>query len=372
MKKVIALLCAVLVLGTSAKAVEVAAPSALLMEKETGATLFAKDEHAKLEPASITKIMTLLLTLEAIDSGLLSYDTMVTASAHACSMGGSQIWLKENEQMTVDDMLKAVCVVSANDCAVALGEQIAGSEEAFVEKMNQRAKELGMNDTTFKNATGLSAAGHVSSAYDIAVMSRELILNHPDIRRFTTIWMDTLRNGESQLVNTNKLIRFYEGATGLKTGSTDNALYCLSGTAERDGMELIAVIMKDVTSAQRFEDAKALLSYGFSSFALKKVVPENPLAPIPVTLGTQSTVQPVLGDGSTLLLEKSKTDLQQSVSLAESVEAPVAKGTPLGTLTVSSGDEILSEIPILAGEEVPRITYSQMLLKLLRLAFLAG
>jgi len=372
MKKVIALLCAVLVLGTSAKAVEVAAPSALLMEKETGATLFAKDEHAKLEPASITKIMTLLLTLEAIDSGLLSYDTMVTASAHACSMGGSQIWLKENEQMTVDDMLKAVCVVSANDCAVALGEQIAGSEEAFVEKMNQRAKELGMNDTTFKNATGLPAAGHVSSAYDIAVMSRELILNHPDIRRYTTIWMDTLRNGESQLVNTNKLIRFYEGATGLKTGSTDNALYCLSGTAERDGMELIAVIMKDVTSAQRFEDAKALLSYGFSSFALKKVVPENPLAPIPVTLGTQSTVQPVLGDGSTLLLEKSKTDLQQSVSLAESVEAPVAKGTPLGTLTVSSGDEILSEIPILAGEEVPRITYSQMLLKLLRLAFLAG
>jgi len=372
MKKVIALLCAVLVLGTSAKAVEVAAPSALLMEKETGATLFAKDEHAKLEPASITKIMTLLLTMEAIDSGLLSYDTMVTASAHACSMGGSQIWLKENEQMTVDDMLKAVCVVSANDCAVALGEQIAGSEEAFVEKMNQRAKELGMNDTTFKNATGLPAAGHVSSAYDIAVMSRELILNHPDIRRYTTIWMDTLRNGESQLVNTNKLIRFYEGATGLKTGSTDNALYCLSGTAERDGMELIAVIMKDVTSAQRFEDAKALLSYGFSSFALKKVVPENPLAPIPVTLGTQSTVQPVLGDGSTLLLEKSKTDLQQSVSLAESVEAPVAKGTPLGTLTVSSGDEILSEIPILAGEEVPRITYSQMLLKLLRLAFLAG
>ena len=181
-----------------------------------------------------------------------------------------------------------------------------------------------------------------------------------------------VRGGESQLVNTNKLIRFYEGATGLKTGSTDNALYCLSGTAERDGMELIAVIMKDVTSAQRFEDAKALLSYGFSSFALKKVVPETPLAPIPVTLGTQSTVQPVLGDGSTLLLEKSKTDLQQSVSLAESVEAPVAKGSQLGTLTVSSEGEILAEIPILAGEEVPRITYSQMLLKLLRLAFLAG
>ena len=183
MKKVIALLCAILVLGTSAKAVEVSAPSALLMEKETGTTLFAKDEHAKLEPASVTKIMTLLLTMEAIDSGILSYDTLVTASAHACSMGGSQIWLKENEQMTVDEMLKAVCVVSANDCAVALGEQISGSEEAFVEKMNQRAKELGMNDTTFKNATGLPADGHVTSAYDIALMSRELILNHPDIRR---------------------------------------------------------------------------------------------------------------------------------------------------------------------------------------------
>ena len=372
MKKLIALLCAVLILGTSVKAVEVAAPSALLMEKETGTVLFAKDEHAKLEPASVTKIMTLLLTMEAIDSGALTYDTMVTASAHACSMGGSQIWLKENEQMTVSDMLKAVCVVSANDCAVALGEQIAGSEEAFVERMNQRAKELGMNDTTFKNATGLPAEGHVTSAHDIAIMSRELILNHPDIRQYTTIWMDTLRNGESSLVNTNKLIRFYEGATGLKTGSTDSALYCLSGTAERDGMELIAVIMKGATSAQRFEDAKALLSYGFSTYALKTIPPEAPLAPVPVTLGTQATVQPVLGEGSALLLEKSKAgDLQQTVTLAESVDAPVAKGTPLGTLKVTSGEEVIAEIPILAGEEVPRITYGQMLLRVLKIAFLS-
>ena len=372
MKKVIVLLCAALVLGTSAKAVEVAAPSTLLMEKETGSVLFAKDEHAKLEPASVTKVMTILLTMEAIDSGALSYDTIVTASAHACSMGGSQIWLKENEQMSVEDMLKAVCVVSANDCAVALGEQIAGSEAAFVEKMNQRAKELGMHDTTFKNATGLPAEGHVTSAHDIAVMSRELILKHPDIRRYTTIWMDTLRGGTSELVNTNKLIRFYEGATGLKTGSTDSALYCLSGTAERDGMELIAVIMKDATSAQRFEDAKTLLSYGFSSYALTKVVPESPLPPIPVTLGTQATVQPVLGEGATLLLEKGKTDLQQSVSLAESADAPVVKGSQLGTLTVTAGDETVAEIPILAGEDVPRITYGQMLLRLLRIAFLAG
>ena len=372
MRKLIALLCAVLLLTTNAKAIDVAAPSALLMEKETGTVLYAKDEHAKLEPASVTKVMTILLTMEAIDSGLLSYDTVITASAHACSMGGSQIWLKENEQMTVSDMLKAVCVVSANDCAVALAEQIAGSEEAFVERMNQRAKELGMNDTIFQNATGLPAAGHVTSAHDIALMSRELILNHPDIRQYTTIWMDTLRDGTSSLVNTNKLIRFYEGATGLKTGSTDSALYCLSATAERDGMELIAVIMKDATSAQRFEDARTLLSYGFSTYALKQITPDAALPPVPVTLGTQATVQPVLGEGSALLLEKSRAgDLQQSVTLEPSVAAPVAKGDPLGTLTVTSGEDVVEELPLVAGEDVPRITYGQMLVRLLRMAFLA-
>lgn len=373
MKKIIALLGAVLVLATSARAVEVAAPSALLMEKETGTVLFAKNEHAKLEPASVTKVMTILLTMEAIDAGQLTYDTMVTASAHACSMGGSQIWLKENEQMTVSDMLKAVCVVSANDCAVALAEQIAGSEDAFVERMNQRAKELGMNDTTFKNATGLPAQGHVTSAYDIALMSRELILHHPDIRQYTTIWMDSLRDGASELVNTNKLIRFFDGATGLKTGSTDSALYCLSGTAERDGMELIAVIMKDATSAQRFEDAKTLLSYGFSTYSLEHVTPQEALPPVTVRLGTQATVQPVLEEGSALLLEKSKAGtLEQSVSLAEAVEAPVAKGTPLGTLTITSGEETVAELELVAGEEIPRITFGQMLLRVLQTAFLAG
>ena len=298
MKKWIALVCAVLLLGTSARAVEVSAPSALLMEKETGTVLFAKNEHEKLEPASVTKVMTLLLVMEAIDAGVLTYDTVITASAHACSMGGSQIWLRENEQMSVSDMLKAVCVVSANDCAVALAEAVAGSEEAFVERMNARAKELGMNDTTFKNATGLPADGHVTSAYDIALMSRELILNHPDIRQYTTIWMDTLRDGTSQLVNTNKLIRFYEGATGLKTGSTDSALYCLSATAERDGMELIAVIMKGATSDQRFTDAKTLLTHGFSTYALHTITPDTPLPPVPVTLGTQATVLSVNKDGS--------------------------------------------------------------------------
>ena len=306
MKKLVVLLCALLALGSSAQALEVSAPSALLMEKETGTVLFAKDEHAKLEPASVTKVMTLLLTMEAIDAGQLHYDDVVTASAHACSMGGSQIWLKENEQMTVSDMLKAVCVVSANDCAVALAETVAGSEEAFVERMNQRAAELGMADTHFCNATGLPAEGHVTSAYDIALMSRELIRNHPDIRQYTTIWMDSLRDGASSLVNTNRLIRFYQGATGLKTGSTDSALYCLSGTAERDGMELIAVIMKAPTSTQRFEDATNLLNYGFSTYTLENVVPESALPPVPVSLGTQATVQPVLGENTHLLLEKAK------------------------------------------------------------------
>ena len=373
MKRIAAFFCAILLLTTPVRALEVDAPAALLMEKETGTVLFAKGEHQQLEPASVTKVMTLLLVMEAIDSGQLHWNDTVTASAHACSMGGSQIWLKENEQMSVADMVKAVCVVSANDCAVALAEAVAGSEEAFVEKMNRRAAELGMADTTFQNATGLPAQGHLTSAYDIALMSRELVLRHPDIRRYTTIWMDTLRNGASQLVNTNKLIRFYEGATGLKTGSTDSALYCLSATAERDGMELISVIMKDATSAQRFEDAKSLLSYGFSAYALKAIVPEEALPPIPVELGTQATVQPVLGEGNVLLLEKSKAGaLTQTVELAGSASAPVAAGDRLGTLTVTAGEETVAEIPILAGETVPRITFSQMLVRLLRIAFLAG
>lgn len=370
-----AMLCAALLVLPAAAvngAPEVACASAVLMEKETGTILFEQNAHDKLEPASVTKVMTLLLTMEAIDSGALGYDDTVTASAHACSMGGSQIWLKENEQMTVGDMLKAVCVVSANDCAVALAEHLAGSEEAFVERMNHRAAELGMNDTTFQNATGLPAAGHVTSAYDIALMSRELILNHPDIRQYTTIWMDTLRDGASSLVNTNKLIRFFDGATGLKTGSTDAALYCLSGTAEREGMELIAVIMKAPTSAQRFDDAKALLSYGFSTYALTRATPDAALPPVPVSLGTQATVQPVAAE-SALLLEKTKlAGIEKAVAMAERVDAPIVKGDLLGTMTVSSGGEVLAEVPLVAGEDVPRITWGALVLRYLKTAFLAG
>ena len=374
MKKILALMGAVLLLSVSARAVEVSAPSALLMEKETGTVLFAKNEHEKLEPASVTKIMTLLLTMEAIDGGTLRYEDTVTASPHACSMGGSQIWLKEGEQLTVDEMLKAVCVVSANDCAVALAEHLAGSEESFVERMNRRAAELGMNDTTFKNACGLPVEGHVTSAYDIALMSRELMLRHPDIRRYTTVWMDTLRDGASSLVNTNKLVRFYDGTTGLKTGSTNAAGYSISATAERDGMELIAVVMKGPDRDTRNNDAKALLNYGFSSYALVTAAPEQPLMPVPVDMGTADTVQPVLAsEGNTVLVEKEKAGmLERKVTLEPRVTAPVAAGQPLGELTVLDGDTVLLTVPITAGEDVMRRSWGQVFTQLLRLAVFAG
>ena len=345
----------------------------LLMEKTTGEVLYAVNEHQQLEPASVTKIMTILLVMEAIDAGQLAYDDLVTASAYACSMGGSQIWLKENEQMTVEDMLKAVCVVSANDCSVALAEHLAGSAEAFVDKMNQRAGELGMKDTNFVNPTGLPAQGHVTSAYDIALMSRELILNHPDIRRFTTIWMDSLRDGASGLVNTNKLIRFYQGATGLKTGSTDAALYCLSATAERDGMELIAVIMKAPTSPKRFEGAKALLNYGFASYALVAVEAPEELAPIPVELGSAAGVQPRLeGAGSLLVRKDQAAGIRIEVELAQSLAAPVAQDQPVGRLTVSAGEEELATLPLVAESAVERLSYWEIFLRCVRMAFLGG
>ena len=362
MKRMIPLLLiAVLLLCVPVRADELAldAPSAILMEKATGTVLFAKDEHTPREPASVTKVMTLLLTMEAIDSGALSYDDSVTGSAHAASMGGSQIWLKEGEQMCVEELIKAVCVVSGNDAAVALGEHIAGSEEAFVARMNERAKALGMNDTHFVNCTGLPAEGHITSAYDIALMSRELILHHPDIRRFTTIWMDSLRDGQSMLVNTNKLVRFYPGATGLKTGSTSSAKYCISATAEKDGCELIAVVLGGSTSDKRFADAKALLNYGFASYALVTVVPESPLPAVPVTLGTQKTVQAVLTENNALLLEKSRAgSLTQSLSLPDRVEAPVSAGELLGSLDVFDAEgALVSSLPLLAGEDVPAAAF---------------
>ena len=358
--------------GAQAAELAVESKSCLLMEKTTGQVLYAVNEHEPLEPASATKVMTILLTMEAIDSGSLSYDDTVTASAYACSMGGSQIWLKENEQLTVEDMLKAVCVVSANDASVALAEHLAGSAEAFVEQMNQRAAELGMADTHFVNPTGLPAKGHVTSAHDIALMSRELILNHPDIRRFTTIWMDSLRDGAFGLSNTNKLIRFYPGATGLKTGSTDAALYCLSATAERDGMELVAVVMGAPTSTQRFEGAKVLLNYGFAAYGLAQAQPPQPLAPIPVTLGDQAAVTPRLAEEPTILAPKEKlAAMEVEVQMAESLSAPVDAGAEVGRMTVTSNGETLASIPLTADAAVARLSYWQIFQRCLQKAFLA-
>ena len=363
----------VLTVPAGAEELAVEAEACLLMEKTTGEVLYAVNEHEPLEPASVTKIMTILLVMEAIDSGQLQYGDVVTASAHACSMGGSQIWLKENEQMTVEDMLRAVCVASANDCSVALAEHLAGSEAAFVERMNQRAAELGMEDTVFMNPTGLPAEGHVTSAYDIALMSRELILNHPDVRRFTTIWMDTLRNGEFGLSNTNKLIHSYEGATGLKTGSTDGALYCLSATAERDGMELIAVILKAPTSAQRFAGAQALLNYGFASYGLAEIQTPGDLAPIPVRLGAEKAVTARLEGETALLAEKEKLGtLETELTMETELSAPVAEGQEVGRLTVTSGGETLAEFPLVADRAVARLTYWQLLQRCMQMAFLGG
>ena len=375
MKKIVSglLAASLAMLPARAGSLAVEAEACLLMEKTTGQILYAVNEHQQLEPASVTKIMTILLVMEAIDSGALAYDDMVAASAYACSMGGSQIWLKENEQMSVEEMLKAVCVASANDCSVALAEHLAGSADAFVERMNQRAGELGMNDTNFLNPTGLPAQGHVTSAHDIALMSRELILNHPDIRRFTTIWMDTLRDGASGLNNTNKLIRFYQGATGLKTGSTSSALYCLSATAERDGMELIAVILKAPTSTQRFESAKVLLNYGFAAYGLTEARPPQPIQPVPVKLGEVSAVTPRLAGDSTILAAKEKlSSMEVQVDLEEALAAPVEEGQEIGRMTVTAGGQTLKVIPLVADRGVARLTYWQILQRCLKMAFMGG
>lgn len=344
--------------------------AALLMEKTTGQILYAQNEHDALPPASVTKIMTVLLTMEAIDSGRIALDDMVTVSAYAAGMGGSQVFLAEGEQMSVDDLLKAVCVSSGNDAAVALAEHVAGVTELFVEQMNNRARELGMKDTHFVNCTGLTAEGHVTSAHDIALMSRELLLHHPEVRSYTTIWMDTLRNGTFGLSNTNKLIRFYDGATGLKTGFTQEAGYCISATAERDGMELIAVIMKGNTSDSRNADAKTLLNYGFSTYALVDVQPEEPLPALPVTLGAADTVALTLPEeGRAVLLEKSRSGgLTQTVELPEAVPAPLQAGDTVGTLTVSREGETLLTVPIVAAETVEALTWREMTARLLRMA----
>ena len=348
----------------------VAGKSAVLMDVATGTVLYESNANEPLAPASVTKIMTMLLIMEAVDSGSISMTDQVTASETAAAKGGSQIYLKAGETMSVSDMLKSIAVSSANDCACAMAEHIAGSEEAFVARMNQRAQELGMKNTHFVNCTGLDdspeAASHKTTAYDIALMSRELLKNHPKIKEFTTIWMDTVRNGTFGLSNTNKLIRFYQGATGLKTGFTSSAGYCLSATAQRDGMELIAVVMGADTSQNRNAACKQLLDYDFANFAL--IQPElTETGDVPVRLGTQDGVPVQLGDFSGLLIDKSqKSSVTTQVTLEEVATAPVSQGQRLGTLKVLSGDQLLREIPLVAAQSVPRLTWGAMFVKVLK------
>ena len=362
----------VLVLGAlPAQAVDldVAGKSALLMDVATGKVLYEKNAHEPLAPASVTKVMTMLLVMEAIDSGKIGWNDMVTASEAAAAKGGSQIYLKVGETMSVTDMVKSIAVSSANDCACAMAEHIAGSESAFVQLMNARAKELGMNDTHFVNCTGLDdgeeAKDHKTSAYDIAVMSRQLLKYHPDIKKFTTIWMDTVRNGSFGLSNTNKLVRFYSGATGLKTGFTSGAGYCLSASAQRDGMELIAVVMGCETSAERFASCKSMLDYGFANFSLVSPQIKGHLE-IPVKLGTQNCVKAVPGEDAQMLIDKSQKDMVTTdFTLEESVTAPVSRGQRLGTMTVRAGEQILAEVPLIAETGVSRLTWGDLFLKLL-------
>ena len=336
--------------------------SAILIEQSSGKVLYDHNSHEKLRPASVTKIMTILLIMEAIDSGKLNYTDQIPCSENASSMGGSQIWLDTKETLSVDEMLKAICVVSANDCTVAMAEYLAGSEENFVNQMNAKAKELRMNDTTFKNCHGIDEDGHVSSSYDIALMSRELLEKHPDITKYTTIYMDSLRDGKSELVNTNKLVRNYKGATGLKTGSTSLALYNLSASATRDDLSLIAVIMKAPTTKDRFAEATKLLDYGFANYNYKVLGKANDVVKdVSVSKGVSSSVSAVLEyDSGTLLPKGADTNIVQNINVPDTVSAPIKKGDKLGEVVYTLNDETISTIDVIANEDVDKIDFFNM------------
>ena len=332
---------------------------AVLIEQTTGQVLYDHNMHEKLRPASVTKVMSILLIMEAVDSGQITLQDKVPCSENAAGMGGSQIWLEVGEELTVDEMLKSICVVSANDCTVAMAEYLCGSEEAFVSKMNERAKELGMNDTTFKNCHGIDEDGHLTSAYDIALMSRELLNNHPTILNYTTIWMDTLRDGESELVNTNKLIRNYKGATGLKTGSTSVALYNLSASATRDGMSLIAVILKAPTTKIRFSEAQKLLDYGFNNYEFKSLaVRGNVLKEADVTKGVTSKVNLIIENDVGILLKKGEyKNVSQTINLDENISAPVYEGQKVGEIVFTLNNQEVGRTNIIAEKTVEKKTF---------------
>ena len=336
---------------------DIKAKSAILMEVNTGRILYEMNPDEKLPPASITKIMSLLLVTEAIDSGKMSVEDVITAGEHACSMGGSQIWLEPGESMTVDDLLKAAVIASANDATVALGEAIAGSEEGFVAMMNEKAASLGMTNTHFANATGLDAEGHISSAHDVAIMSAELI-KHDLIKNYSTVWMDTLRDGKSELVNTNKLVRFYEGTTGLKTGTTSGAGYCLSATAERNGLELVAVIMSGDTSADRFNGAKKLLDYGFANYEYASVVPKLEQTELAVKKGVLKKVKITAVDSFGALFKKGEASaITQKLNLKSELTAPVKKDDVVGTVDFYLNDEQVGSVNITAAENAEKLSF---------------
>ena len=336
--------------------------SAILIEQSSGQILYEHNSHEQLRPASVTKIMTILLIMEAIDNGLIKLEDPVPCSSEARSMGGSQIWLNENEQLTVNEMLKAICVVSANDCSVAMAEFLYGSQDAFVQKMNERAKQLGMNDTVFKNCHGIDEDGHITSAYDISLMSRELLHNHSSIINYTTIWMDNLRDGKSQLVNTNKLIRNYKGCTGLKTGSTSLALYNLSASATRDGLSLIAVILKAPSTEVRFKEAKKLLDYGFSNFSYTSFAKSGDfIKAVTVNKGIQDKVNVIFSRDAGAITEKIKSSqITQSISLSDTFSAPIYKGQKLGEATYSIDGVVIGNVDIIAETEIKKMSLLNM------------
>ena len=335
------------------------ATSAILIEQHTGDIIYEQNPDEKLKPASVTKIMSLILIMEAIERKDFTPEEIVTASDYAAGMGGSQIWLKPGETMTVDDLLKATVVGSANDATVALAEKVAGTEEVFVEKMNEKAKQLGMNNTTFKNSTGLDAEGHLTTAYDVAIMSREL-LKYPLIKRYSTLWIERIRNGESELVNTNKLVRFYEGTTGLKTGTTSGAKYCLSASAKRGKTEFIAVVMGADSSKDRFEGAKKMLDFGFANYSLFEIIPKftDKETTVEVKNGTEKTVAGKITQKiKTVGKNADKDKIEQKIVLKENITAPVKKGDNIGTVEIYIDKEKVGEMPVTAKKDVKKIGF---------------
>lgn len=350
---------------------EVTAPSAVLIEPETMKVLYEKNAHEQRACASVTKVMTLVLVMEAIESGKLNWEQMITASAHAASMGGSDIWLEEGEQMSVRDMVKATVVASANDAAVALAEAVSGTEDEFVRQMNEKAKALGMKNTVFKNCNGLDEDGHLTTAYDVALMSCELI-KHQEIFEFTSIWMDELRGGKTQIVNTNKLLKSYNGITGLKTGTTSQAGSCISATAERDGLSLVAVVLGSETGTDRFKAAATLLDYGFANYKKTNLtLPEDAPMEIKVKNGMENRVQLKYEIPKDIITESAKSQLEAKIEIPEEIEAPLTENQQLGTVSFYSGEEKIAEYPVLSSGEVKEVNFKDIFAFMIRNLFAA-